>query len=106
MGSGEVAPSAEGARYQVGHPNASGAQGAGKKCIGVAAWDIAIGGEVTIINEGILPITCSAAITAGQEVQAAADGSVIPLAAGRALGMAMDSQATVGGDVEVLWYPG
>jgi hypothetical protein len=92
----------------VGHPNCSGAQGAAKRCIGVSAWDAAIGQEVTIINDGILPITCSTAIVAGNEVQAAADGRIEPVGTGAVngvpIGMAMDSQATVGGDCEILWY--
>jgi hypothetical protein len=58
----------------------------------------------TVLREGILPITCGAAITAGSEVEIDASGRVINIAAGIAVGLAMDTQATVGADAEILLY--
>jgi len=95
---------ASGGRIQVSPPNGAGAQGAGKRCLGVASWDAATGQEVTIKRGNVLPVTCSAAITAGQEVEVAADGSVIPLAAGIPVGRAVATQPTVGGDAQILVY--
>jgi hypothetical protein len=82
----------------------TGAGQAAKRQLGVAAFDAPLGGLFTVLREGILPITCSAAITGGQEVEVASGGTVIPLAAGIAVGLAMDTQATVGADAEILLY--
>jgi hypothetical protein len=90
--------------YQVGHPSAGGrALGAGKRIFGVAKWDAAIGGKVGIAKGGIVPITCSAAVQAGQEVEVAADGSVIPNAAGVAIGLCCND-ALINTDAEIDLY--
>jgi hypothetical protein len=81
-----------------------GAGQAAKRALGVAAFDAPIGGLFTVLREGILPITCGAAITAGSEVEIDAQGRVINIAAGIAVGVAMDTQATVGADAEILLY--
>jgi hypothetical protein len=67
---------------------------------GVAKYDAAINKLVGVARGGIVPITASAAITAGVQVQVAADGTVIPLAAGIAIGTACDDCAN-GADCEV-----
>lgn len=95
---------ASGGRIQVSPPNGAGAAGAAKRVLGVASWDAAIGQEVTVKRGNVVPVTCGAAITAGQEVEVTATGTVIPLAAGIAVGVAVDSQATVGGDAQILLY--
>jgi hypothetical protein len=77
---------------------------AGKRCLGVAAFDAASGALFTVIREGIVPITCAASITAGVEVEIDAAGKVIPLNMGVAVGKAMNTQTTVGGDAEILLY--
>jgi hypothetical protein len=94
---------ASGNRIQVGLPNASGAAGAGKRCLGVAAWDAGVGVEVTVLRGRVLPIVSSADITAGQEVEVAAGGTVIPLASGTAIGVAVDT-STNGNDAQILLY--
>jgi len=58
---------------------------------------------VGIIREGIVPITTSAAITAGQLVQVAADGTIVPVSTGVAIGTACDDAAS-GADAEVALF--
>ena len=98
-----LSSTSEGSRYQVGHPNASGAAGAGKAVLGIASWDTALNGPVTVKRGSVLPVFCSANITHGQEVEVAADGSVIPLNTGKAIGMALND-ATNGNLAEILMY--
>jgi len=76
---------------------------AGDKAFGVAMWDAAINTMVPVIREGIVPVTAGAAITAGQEVQSDANGAAIPLAAGKALGLACTGAAN-GADAEIALY--
>jgi hypothetical protein len=92
----------EGGTYRCAHPVAAGANGgAGKMIFGVAKYDQAVVGKLFgIIREGIVPITASAAITAGQEVQVVGDGSVVPFSTGTPIGTACDDCA-VGADCEV-----
>lgn len=78
----------------------------GEAAIGVAGNDQAINLTLKMYKVGngvTLPVTCSANITAGQEVQTDATGQAIPLAAGKVLGYAMDSAAS-GADVEIALY--
>lgn len=76
---------------QVGAPTAAA------KAFGVAAWDVASGGDVTVLRGAkmIVPVTASnATITAGQEVEIAdTTGRVKTLAAGVAVGRAVASCA-------------
>lgn len=96
---------ASGGRIKVSPPSGAGANGgAGKRCLGVASWDAAVGQEVTVKRGNVLPVTCAAAITAGQLVEVDATGAVIPLAAGVPVGLAVDTQATVGGDAQILVF--
>ncbi len=78
----------------------------GEASLGVNSWDLVAGnvGRVWKIGVGhILPVTAGANITAGQEVQTDANGQAIPLAAGKALGYAVDAAAS-GADVEIVLY--
>lgn len=78
----------------------------GEAVLGVCGWDLATGdiGKVYKVGQGvILPIAAGANITAGQEVQTDAAGKAIPLAAGKAVGYAVDSAAS-GADAEIALY--
>lgn len=94
---------ADGNLFKVGHPNAAGAAGAAKRIFGVAKYDAASGKQVGIVREGIVPITCSVAVTAGVEVEVVADGTVKPIASGIAIGMACDD-AAINTDAEIVLY--
>lgn len=87
--------------YRVALPSGAGANGgAAKMVFGVSKYDCAINKLVGIIRGGIVPITSSAAITAGQGVQVAADGTVVPFTTGVMIGLACDDCAN-GADCEV-----
>lgn len=82
----------------------------GSAVFGVAGWDLPANsgdlsvGKVYCFGRGlILPITCGANITAGVEVQTDASGRAITLAAGKAIGLALDS-ASSGNECEILFY--
>lgn len=62
---------------------------------GVAQWDAAIGEKVGVYRGAgvVVPVTAGAAVTAGQKVQVDAAGKVIPLAAGKEVGVAMTTAA-------------
>lgn len=94
---------ASGQRFQVAMAGGAGTAGAGKRVLGVALWDAAIGQEVTVKRGSVMLVTCAANITAGQEVEVDANGKVIPLNAGVAVGMALDTTAS-GGDATILMY--
>jgi predicted RecA/RadA family phage recombinase len=78
---------------------------AGGMTIGVAGHDQVAGKKVPVIQEGIVPVTAGAAITAGQEVEATATGKVIPQDTGRAVGRAYGSAAN-NADCPVRLYDG
>lgn len=79
----------------------------GEAALGVCGWDLATGnvGKVYKLGGGhIVPITCGANITAGQEVMTNAAGQAIPwVTANKALGYAVDS-AVSGADAEIVLY--
>lgn len=78
---------------------------AGDKVLGVAVYDQALGNLVPIYRAPkVVPVTAGAAIAAGQEVQSDANGEAIPLAAGKAAGLALDA-AAVGADAQIALYP-
>jgi len=79
--------------------------GAGVKTFGVAVQDAASGALVTVIASPgyIVPVTCSANITAGVEVEISSAGQVQTLASGKAVGMCVNG-ATSGGDAEIKLY--
>lgn len=77
------------------------------QCVGVAGYDAASGAEVKVYAKGkgiILPITAGAAIVAGKEVESDAEGRVIPLAEGKAVGYCMTAVAAAEEDAEILLY--
>jgi hypothetical protein len=94
---------ATGGQYVAGLPSAAGAAGAGAICLGVAKYDAPLGATFGVKRVGILPVTSSANIAAGQEVQVAVDGTVIPLAGGKAVGMCMTACVSPA-DAEILLY--
>lgn len=77
---------------------------AGDKAFGVAEWDASGAGEVLGVFCGhfIVPMVAGAAVAAGVEVQADANGAAITLAAGKANGIAVNT--AVGGIVYVRIY--
>jgi len=90
-----------GGTYRVALPSGAGANGGAAKMIfGVAKYDAAINKLVGVVRGGIVPITASAAITAGVTLQVAADGTVVPFSTGVPIGTACDDCAN-GADCEV-----
>lgn len=73
------------------------------RSLGVASMDAAEGEKVTIITEGVVPVTAGANITAGQEIESDAAGKAVPLATGLALGLAIDD-ASSGADSQIKLY--
>ncbi len=87
--------------YQVGPCNTTG-----EAVLGVAMTDTIqgqIGGAYLRGSGVVVPITAGAAVTAGQEVQTDANGHAIPVAAGKAVGYALDS-AAANADAEIHLY--
>ena len=70
---------------------------------GVAAFDAAAGAQVSVIGEGVVPVTARTAITAGVEVEVGASGKAITLASGKAVGRALTTAAN-NADVYVRLY--
>jgi hypothetical protein len=88
--------------YSVGMPGASGAQGAGKRVIGVAAWDAASGDVVDIIRAGIVPVNSGAAIPAGSEVMTDANGNaVVWTSTNIVVGVCMNATTGANQDAEI-----
>lgn len=80
--------------------------GAGAKAFGVAGYDAAINAEVKLFlaSHGIiLPIVAGEALTAGWEVESNAEGKLVKLAAGKAVGLVL-TKAASGKDAEILFY--
>lgn len=74
--------------------------------LGVAAHNAATGQEVTIFKGGVQRPLASAAITAGDQVVAAASGRVATSAtpgSGQQVGIALTTQASAGSPVEVAF---
>ena len=69
---------------------------AGTRAAGVAKYDVANGGVGGVHGQPgmIVPVTAGAAITVGQEVEVGAAGKAIPLASGKAVGLAMSGAAS------------
>lgn len=86
--------------YQVGPVTATG-----DIPLGVSKYDAANGALVGVhVQPGVIvPVTAGATITAGQEVQTDATGQAIPLAAGKARGLALTG-ASAGADAEIKLY--
>lgn len=71
--------------------------------LGVAGYDVASGGLVTVYNAGVQRLTANGAVTVGALVKCAAVGKVAPWVSGtdgfeRVVGIALDA-ATADGDV-------
>lgn len=73
---------------------------ASAKVVGVAAWDAAVGQEVTVHSGGVQELVASAAIAAGDRVEAAADGKAAT-SAGTGFGVAITSASDADGLVRV-----
>jgi predicted RecA/RadA family phage recombinase len=100
-GEGLATVTTGGGAYRIALPSGAGANGgAGKWIFGVAKYDIAANKWGGVIREGIVPITTSGALTAGQGVQVAADGTVVVLSTGVLIGYACDDCAS-GADAEI-----
>lgn len=67
--------------------------GAGDVVFGVAGLDAASGETVPVIREGVVGLTASSAVAAGEAVEVAAGGTVAPLSTGVAIGVAVDDIA-------------
>lgn len=89
-----------------GVPNVAYATAAGK-WFGVSGYDAAPtdpqAGLLPVIRKGVVPITTSAAVTAGAEVEVGANGTVVPRSAGIAIGQALFDAAS-GADALVALY--
>lgn len=80
-----------------------GPAGAGSvKVVGVAAFDAATNALVTIFRGGVQELTASGTVTAGEQVEAGAAGTVRTLASGRAIGVAQTT-ATTGLLVQIIF---
>lgn len=79
---------------------------AAAKALGVAARDAASGARVSVeLRPGtIIPVTCSAAITAGAEVEVATGGKAVTKSAGVAVGQALSTTSAADTDVFVKLY--
>ena len=95
--SGATLNPATGALISVAPATAAG------KVLGVAAFDAAVGAQVPVIGEGVVPVTAGAAITAGAEVEVGTGGKAITLASGKSVGRALTTAAN-NADVYVRLY--
>lgn len=86
-------------------PGVAHATAAGKS-FGVAARDAASGTNVQVEHRPgtILPVTCSAAVTAGAEVEVATDGKAVTRSAGVARGIAVSTTSAADTDLFVCLY--
>ena len=70
--------------------------------VGVAAWDTTLGQQVTTHSGGVQELVASAAIAAGDEVSAAADGKVATTVEGTAvIGVALTAASAADALVRV-----
>lgn len=74
---------------------------AGDRALGVSSWDAALNEIFTAIVGGVVPVNSGAAIAAGAEVQSDANGNAITLAAGKSLGICMNTVSGAGVDAEI-----
>lgn len=86
-------------------PGVAHATAAGKS-FGVAVKDAASGANLQVeCRPGtILPVTCSAAVTAGAEVEVATGGKAAPKSAGVARGIAITTTTAADTDLFVVLY--
>lgn len=85
--------------YRVAHADA-----AGRVC-GVSEWTAASGAKIGVLRGPgkCVPVTCAAAVDAFEEVEVGANGQATPLAAGVAVGYAMNA-AAADADAEICLY--
>lgn len=78
---------------------------AGSNALGVSGFDAPVDGLVTVYSAPglVMPVTTSAAVSAGDDVEITAGGKCAPVAAGVAVGMALDDAAN-GADALVKLY--
>ena len=95
--SGATLDPATGALISVATATAAG------KILGVAAFDAGLAARLSVIGEGVVPVTAGAAITAGAEVEVGTGGKAITLASGKAVGRALTTAAN-NADVYVRLY--
>jgi hypothetical protein len=78
---------------------------AAEKPAGVAKYDVDDNDHGGVHGQPgqIVPVTCGAAVTAGDEVEVGAAGRAVPLAAGRPAGLAMSGAAN-GADAQIKLY--
>lgn len=70
------------------------AAAASVKVVGVAGFDAAANVEVVVFRGGVQELVTTGTVTAGEQVEAAAAGTVRTLAAGRAIGVALTTATT------------
>jgi hypothetical protein len=74
--------------------------------LGVAAYDAGIGSKLVVITAPrIVPVKSAANITAGNEVEVATAGQVIPQDDGKAVGLCL-ADCTSGDDAMIMLYLG
>jgi hypothetical protein len=78
------------------------AAAASVKVVGVALFDAAANALVTIARGGVQELVATGTVTQGEQVEAAASGTVRTLAAGRAIGVALTT-ATTGNKTQVVF---
>lgn len=98
-GPSPVSDAIDGGNIQVAPATAAG------RVMGVASHDAAIGEKVTVICDPgtVAPVTAGAAIAFFEEVEVGAGGTAVPLAAGVAVGYAVDDAAN-GADAQIKLY--
>lgn len=72
----------------------------GVRPAGVAGHDQAVGGYVHVLHGGVVPIVAAADILANAQVQVAADGKVVTLSTGVAVGTCI-ANVTAGDDAAI-----
>lgn len=79
---------------------------AAAKALGVATRDADSGANVLVETRpgSVVPVTSSAAITAGVEVEVATGGKAVTLSSGKAVGLAVSTAAGADTDVFVRLY--
>lgn len=79
---------------------------ANAKPLGVAEYNAATGQWFGVVREGVVPVTCAVALTAGQEVMSDANGNAIAwdtVVAHRPAGMCLNA-STAGSDAMIALY--
>jgi hypothetical protein len=95
-----LAATADGSNIKVAH-----CDGTSQIPFGISKYDAAINGKVGVIREGVVPITSGAAVTAGQQVMADANGKVVPYVyAGAAVPIVVGTAITTVGGADLDVY--